>query len=106
MNSNHLYDLGAAAGIDYPEIEQCQYDIRHTRPGLTDAAEFKSVRFQMVQENLLLHWKYAYLEIHGQLKDAAGAVYMNHSNIVPIFNAIPHLFSNAKFTDVPRCGKY
>ena len=98
MNNNHIYDLGAAGGIDYPETEQYQYDIWHTTPGLTDAAEFKSVRFQMVQENLLLHRKYAYLEIHGQLKDTAGTVYTDDSNIAPIFNAIPHLFSNAKLT--------
>ena len=98
MNNNHMYDLAAAGGIDYPETEQYQYDEWHTTPGLTDAAEFKSVRFQMVQENLLLHWKYAYLEIHGQLKDTAGTEYTDASLIAPIFNAIPHLFSNAKFS--------
>ena len=98
MNNNHMFDLGAAGGIDYSETEQYQFDVWHTTPGLTDAAEFKSVRFQMVQENLLLHWKYAYLEIHGRLTDNTGTVYTDAAIIAPIFNAIPHLFSNAKFS--------
>ena len=98
MNNNHLYDLNAAGGIDYPETERYQYDIWHTTPGLTDAAEFKSVRFQMVQQNLLLHWKYAYLEIHGRLTESNGTAYTDASNIAPIFNAIPYLFTNAKFS--------
>ena len=62
-----MYDLDAAGAIDYPETENYSYDIWHCTPGLTDASEYKSVRFQMLQENLLLHWKYAYLEIHGRL---------------------------------------
>ena len=104
MNNGHLYDIEAAGGLHYPETESYSYDTWHCTPGLTDASEYKSIRFQMVQENLLLHWKYAYLEIHGQLVDkAAGTAFTNDSKIAPIFNAVPHLFSNAKFTIGTRC---
>ena len=99
-----MYNLGAAGGIDYPETESYSYDTWHCTPGQTDASEYKSVVFQMAQENLLLHWKYAYLEIHGKLvKKADGADYETGAKIAPIFNAVPHLFSNAKFTIGTRC---
>ena len=64
MNNSHIYDLEAAGAIDYSETENYSYDTWHCTPGLTDASEYKSVHFQMLLENLLLHWKYAYLEIH------------------------------------------
>ena len=99
MNNSHLYDFNSAGGVDYPETEQYSFDIWHSAPGLTDASEFKSIRFQMVQENLLLHWRYAYLEIHGQLKQKTPpAAFVDTSRIALIFNAVPHLFSNAKLT--------
>ena len=104
MNNSHMYDLDAAGAIDYPETENYSYDKWHCTPGLTDASEYKSVRFQMLQENLLLHWKYAYLEVQGRLvKKADGTHYATGANIAPIFNAIPHLFANAKFTIGTRC---
>ena len=100
MNNPAIYSIEDAGGIPYPETESYQFDRWFTTVGLTDASEFKSIRFSMRQENLLLHWRYSYLEIHGQLVKnvAQNTPYAKDEKIALIFNAIPHLFSNGKLT--------
>ena len=99
MNNPAIYSLEDASGIPYPQTESYQFDRWYTTVGLTDASAYKTIRFSMRQENLLLHWRYSYLEIHGQLvKKADGQPYAADSKIALIFNAIPHLFSNVKLT--------
>ena len=99
MNNPAIYSLEDAGGISYPETESYQFERYYTTVGLTDASAFKTIRFNMRQENLLLHWRYSYLEIHGRLvQKADDNAYTDDSKISMIFNAIPHLFSNAKLT--------
>ena len=57
MNNPAIYSLRDAGGIPYPETESYQYERWYTTVGLTDASAFKTIRFSMRQENLLLHWR-------------------------------------------------
>ena len=99
MNNATMYSTDNAGGIPYPETEKYAYDRWFTTTGLTDGSEYKTIRFNIRQDNLYLHWTNAYLEIHGQLvKKADGAAYPTGSKITLIHNAIPHMFSNVKLT--------
>ena len=94
-----MYSLEDAGGIPYPETEKYQFDQWYTTVGLTDGTAYKTIRFNIRQENLLLHWRYSYLELHGQLvKKADSGVYADESKITLIHNAIPHMFTNVKLT--------
>ena len=66
---------------------------------MTDGAEYKTIRFNIRQDNLLLHWRNSYLELHGQVvKKADDSAYDPADLITLIHNAIPHMFSNVKLT--------
>ena len=95
-----MYDLSNAGGVEYNETENYSYDSWFSTPGLSDLDEYRIIRYHMNQENLLLHWKYAYLEITGQLYKKAGQMvkYTADDKISFIHNSVPHLFTNAKFT--------
>ena len=99
MNNAAMYNLGIAGGIPYPETEKYSYDRWYTTTGLTDGSAYKTIRFNIRQDNLLLHWANSYLEMHGQLvNNADGGAYANGTLITFIHNAIPHMFSNAKLS--------
>ena len=99
MNNPAMYELEEAGGIAYPETDKYDYKKWYPTTGLTDANAYKSIRFNVRQDNLLLHWRNAYLELTGQVvQKAGGAVFANNSRIAMIHNAIPHLFSNVKLT--------
>ena len=99
MNNPAMYELEEAGGIAYPETDKYDYKKWYPTTGLTDANAYKSIRFNVRQDNLLLHWRNAYLELNGQVvQKAGGAVFANNSRIAMIHNAIPHLFSNVKLT--------
>ena len=65
MNNPAMYGLANAGGIPYPETEKYQYDRWFTTTGLTDGSAYKTVRFNIQQDNLLLHWVNSYLQLHG-----------------------------------------
>ena len=49
-----MYALEEAGGVPYPETDKYHYS------GLTDGSAYKSVHFNVRQDNLLLHWRNAY----------------------------------------------
>ena len=94
-----MYDLAHAGGVPYPETNKYHYDKWFTTTGLTDGKEYKTIRFNIRQDNLMLHWVNAYMTLEGKLvKKTAGTVYTDTQKIAMVHNAIPHLFSNVKLT--------
>ena len=94
-----MYDFKSAGGVPYPETEKYDYNKWYTTMGMTDGSAYKAIRFDVRQDNLLLHWKNSYLESRGQVvKKASGAAYGNADLITLIHNAIPHMFSNVKLS--------
>ena len=63
MNNPAIYAIDDAGGIPYPETEKYQFEQWYTTVGLTDGTAYKTIRFNIRQENLLLHWRYSYLEL-------------------------------------------
>ena len=75
-------------------IDLYQYD-RFTTTGLTDGGAYKTICFNIQQDNLLLHWVNYYLELHGQVfKKADSTADADNAQIALIHNAIPHMFAN------------
>ena len=71
-----MYDLEHAGGIPYPETDKYYYEHWFTTSGLTDCGKYKTLRFDVRQDNLLLHWTNAYIELKGKLvKKQGGAAY-------------------------------
>ena len=59
---------------------------------MTDGGEYKVLRFNIRQDNLLLHWTNAYIELKGKLvKKEGGTAYADGSLITLTHNAIPKL---------------
>ena len=98
MNNPLMYDRQSAGGIAYPQTERYRYDSYFTTSGLTDGSQYQTVRFNVHQQNVLLHWTNAYMDIHGRLIQKDNGVYPTGSAIALIHNALPHLFSNIKLT--------
>ena len=99
MNNARMYNLESAGGVVYPETNKYDYTKWYTTTGLTDGAEYMTVRFDVRQDNLLLHWAEAYLELKGQLvKKTNGQKYADTELITLIHNAVPHMFSNVKLS--------
>ena len=95
MNNPQMYELEHAGGIPYPETDRYYYENWFTTTGLTDGSEYKTIRFNIRQDNLLLHWTNAYIELKGKLvKKEAGAVYADGDLITLTHNAILMMFSN------------
>ena len=94
-----MYELEAAGGVPYPETDKYYYERWYTTTGLTDGSEYKTIRFNIRQDNLLLHWTNSYLVLDGQLvKKADDAAYADADLITLTHNAVPHLFSNVKLS--------
>ena len=55
MNNPLMYDVGQAGGVPYPDTNKYHYERWFTTSGLTDGTEYKTVRFNIRQDNLLLH---------------------------------------------------
>ena len=72
MNNAQMYELEHAGGIPYPETDRYFYDRSYTTSGLTDGGEYKTIRFNIRQDNLLLHWTNAYIELKGKLVKKEG----------------------------------
>ena len=99
MNNTGMYDLERAGGVAYPETEKYDYNKWYTTMGMTDGGAYKAVRFDVRQDNLLLHWRNSYLELKGQLvKKSNGRAFGEADLITLIHNAIPHMFSNVKLS--------
>ena len=94
-----MYDLERAGGVAYPETEKYDYNKWFTTMGMTDGAAYKAIRFDVRQDNLLLHWRNSYLELRGQVvKKEDGSAYGDADLITLIHNAVPHMFSNVKLS--------
>ena len=94
-----MYQITHAGGVPYPETDKYHYERWYTTSGLTDGSEYKTIRFNVRQDNLLLHWTNSYLVLDGQLvKKDGGGVYADANLISLIHNAVPHMFLNAKLT--------
>lgn len=94
-----MYELQNAGGLPYPETDKYHFDKWYTTTGLSDGTEYRSVRFNIKQDNLLLHWTNSYLTVEGKLvKKDDGTVYADNDLIALIHNAVPHMFSNVKLT--------
>ena len=99
MNNPAMYELENAGGIPYPETDKYHYSRWYTTTGLTDGSAYKTIRFNVRQDNLLLHWRNSYLELSGKVvRNDNGNPFANNANISLIHNAIPHMFSNVKLT--------
>ena len=99
MNNPLIYDVEQAGGVPYPHTNKYYYEKWFTTMGLTDGAEYKSIRFNIRNDSKLLHWANSYLELNGQLvKKDDGTAYAAGDPITLIHNAIPHMFSNVKLT--------
>ena len=60
---------------------------------------YKTIRFNVRQDNLLLLWRNSYLELKGQVvQKANGNAFADNASIALIHNAIPHMYSNVKLT--------
>ena len=94
-----MYNLEGAGGVPYPETEKYDYNKWFTTMGMTDGSAYKAIRFDVRQDNLLLHWHNSYLELKGQVvKEADDGAYGDNDLITLIHNAIPHMFSNVKLS--------
>ena len=94
-----MYELEHAGGIPYPETDRYYYENWYTTSGLTDGGEYKTLRFNVRQDNLLLHWTNAYIELKGKLvKKVGGAAYADADLITLTHNAVPLMFTNVKLT--------
>ena len=102
MNNLTLFDKSLAGGIDFPEIDSYQYEIWYPTSGLSDLSEYKTVRFNMAQTSLTLHWRWSYLSIKGKIrvKPDGGAErdLKDDDKIALIHNFVPYLFTNCKLT--------
>ena len=99
MNNPAMYELENAGGVPYPETDKYHYSKWYTTAGLTDRSAYKTIRFNVRQDNLLLHWRNSYLELSGQLvRKDTGNAFDGNAPITLIHNAIPHMFSNVKLT--------
>lgn len=99
MNNSQMYDVSHAGGVLYPETNKYHYNKWFTTTGLTDGSEYKTLRFNIRQDNLFLHWINSYLVLAGRLvKKEDESTYLNTQLITLIHNAIPHMFSNVKLT--------
>ena len=98
MNNFLLYDTSEAGGIPYSQTERYEFQRWFTTDGLTDTSEYKTIRFSMRQENLLIHWRNSYLELAGKLVKKNGTAYAKKSAISFIFNGIAHSFANGKLS--------
>ena len=88
-------------GLGESLIQKLKYDYSkwYTTTGMTDGAEYRAVRFDFCQDNLLLYWANAYLELKGQLVNkTGGTAYGDDDLITLIHNAIPHMFSSVKLS--------
>ena len=104
MNNSQMYELTHAGGIPYPETDKYYYEQWYPTSGLTDGSEYKTLRFNIKQDNLLLHWTNAYMVLDGQLvKKANDAAYTGTEMISMIHNAVPHMFSNCKLSINNKC---
>ena len=87
-----MYELAHAGGIPYPETDRYYYDRWYMTLGLTDGGEYKALRFNIRQDNLLLHSTNAYIALKGKLvKKEGGTAYADGSLITLTHNAIPKL---------------
>ena len=94
-----MYEMEEAGGVPYPETDKYHYNKWYTTTGLTDGSAYKTIRFNVRQDNLLLHWRNSYLELKGQVvQKANGNAFADNASIALIHNAIPHMFSNVKLT--------
>ena len=94
-----MYDLEDAGGVPYPETDKYRYNKWYTTTGLTDGSAYRTIRFNVRQDNLLLHWRNSYLELKGQVvQKVLGTAFADEATIALIHNAIPHMFSNVKLT--------
>ena len=99
MNNTGMYDIERAGGVAYPETEKYDYNKWFTTMGMTDGGAYKAIRFDVRQDNLLLHWRNSYLELNGKVvKKDDGSDYGDTDLITLIHNAIPHMFSNVKLS--------
>ncbi len=99
MNNPAMYESENAGGIAYPESDKYHYSKWYTTTGLTDGSAYKTTRFNLRQDKLLLHWRNSYLELSGQLvRNNTNNVFDDNANINLIHNAIPYMFSNVKLT--------
>ena len=67
MNNPAMYELENAGGVAYPETDKYHYNKWYTTTGLTDGSAYKTIRFNVRQDNLLLHWRNSYLELKGRV---------------------------------------
>ncbi len=99
MNNPDMYNRELAGGTPYPETEKYSYSSWYCATGLSDTTEYKTVRFSLRQDNLLLHWTNGYLEMQGQLVQKANKAVMPEQALITFaHNGLIHLFDNIKFT--------
>ena len=104
MNNSQMYELSHAGGIPYPETDKYYYEQWYPTSGLTDGSEYKTLRFNVKQDNLILHWTNAYMVLDGKLvKKADETAYAGTEMISMIHNAVPHMFSNCKLSINNKC---
>ena len=97
MNNIQMYNMSAAGGVDYPETEKYDFIPWYPTTGMTDGGAYKNLRFNVRQDNLLIHWRNSYLVLKGQLvKKATGEAYEPTDYIALIHNCVPHMFDNLK----------
>ena len=104
MNNSQMYEYAHAGGVPYPETDKYYYEKWYPTSGLTDGSEYKTIRFNVKMDNLILHWTNAYMVLDGQLvRKDNGNAYAGTEMISMIHNAVPHLFSNCKLTINNKC---
>ena len=99
MNNPELFDKDIAGGVPYPLVEKYAYTTFYPTSGLTDMSEYKTIRFNIRQDNLHLHFCNSMIEIHGQVvKKDDGGLYGTGDKIALVHNFFPHLFQNIKIS--------
>ena len=96
MNNELIFRKELANPPDFTDVASYQYQTIYPINGLSDFNQYKSVRFNLLQQNLLLHLRNGYLEISGQiLKVKDSAKFTDEDKISLCHNAACFMFSEA-----------
>lgn len=98
MNNDLIFNLNLASPPPYTECESYQYEDVYSVVGLSDNSQFTTVRFSLRDDNLLLHLRNSYIEIHGQILKTTDKPFGTHDKIALTHNAGVHMFSDVKLS--------
>ena len=70
MNNESIFRKDLASPPDFNDVASYEYQTIYPINGLSDFNQYKSVRFNLLQQNLLLHLRNGFIEVTGQILKA------------------------------------